>query len=217
MFNQLVIGAESNGSEPFEGTVDEVKLYDTAIEEASFIRGFVPQGPLKLTYISSQRKISLSWSDQSTDEAGFVIERKTEDGTWSEIGRVAANKLTFNNEAELFNTKYYYRVSSFSKFGNSVPTNAVTFTTPADPNTGISVNTEESSLGVFPNPATDSFVMVTKGNVWMKIFDVHGKLMLQKSNCSASETVDISNFSNGIYFLQACNSDKINVVKLMKN
>ncbi len=216
-FNQLVIGAEPNGSEPFEGAVDEVKLFETAIEETSFIRGFVPQGPLKLTYISSQRKISLSWSDQSTDEAGFVIERKTEDGTWGEIGRVAANKLTFNNEAELFNTKYYYRVSSFSKFGNSVPTNIVTFTTPADPNTGISANAEESSLNIFPNPATNLFVMVTKGNVWMKIFDVHGKLVLQKNNCSTSETVDISGFSNGIYFLQACNSDKINVVKLMKN
>lgn len=217
MFNKLVVGAKPNGGEPFEGTVDEVKLYDTDIEEASFIRGFVPQGPLKLTFISSQRKISLSWSDQSTDEAGFVIERKTEDGTWSEIGRVAANKLTFNNEAELFNTKYYYRVSSFSKFGNSVPTNTITFTTPADPKTGIDLNTEEKSLSVFPNPVNNSFVMVTKGNVWMKIFDIHGNLMLQKNNCSASETVDITGFSSGVYFLQACNSDKINVVKLMKN
>ena len=217
MFNQLVIGAKPNGSEPFEGAVDEVKLYDTTIEEASFIRSFVPQGPLKLTYISSQRKISLSWSDQSTDEAGFVIERKTEDGTWGEIGRVAANKLTFNNEAELFNTKYYYRVSSFSKFGNSVPTNTVTFTTPADPNTGISVNTEESSLSVFPNPVNNSFVMFTKGNVWMKIFDVQGNLMLQKNNCSASETVDITSFSGGVYFLQACNEEKISVVKLVKH
>jgi hypothetical protein len=216
-FNQLVIGAEPNGNEPFEGAVDEVKLYDTAIEEASFIRGFVPQGPLKLTYISSQRKISLSWSDQSTDEAGFVIERKTEDGTWGEIGRVGANKLTFNNEAELFNTKYYYRVSSFSKFGNSVPSNSVLFTTPADPNTGISANTEESSLSVFPNPVNDSFQLVTKENVWMKIFDIHGNLMLQKSNCSASETVDITRFSSGVYFLQACNSDKISVVKLVKH
>ena len=98
-----------------------------------------------------------------------------------------------------------------------MPSNSVTFTTPADPNTGISVNTEESSISVYPNPANDSFVMITKGNVWMRIFDVHGKLMLQKSKCSASETIDISGFSNGIYFLQACNSDKINVVKLMKN
>lgn len=217
MLNHLAIGAEPDGSEPFEGAVDEVKLYDTAIEEASFIRGFVPQGPLKLTYISSQRKITLSWSDQSTDEAGFVIERKTEDGTWSEIGRVAANKLTFNNEAELFNTKYYYRVSSFSKFGNSVPSNAVLFNTPADPNTGIPVNTEESSIRVFPNPVNDSFQMETKENVWMKIFDIRGNLMLQKNNCSTSETVDISGFSDGIYFLQACNRDKIEVVKLMKN
>jgi hypothetical protein len=59
--------------------------------------------------------------------------------------------------------------------------------------------------------------MVTKGNVCMKIFDVHGKLMLQKSNCSTSETVDISGFLSGIYFLQACNEEKISAVKLVKN
>ena len=217
MFSKLVVGAKPNGNEPFEGTVDEVKLYDTAIEEASFIRSFVPQGPLKLTYISSRQKISLKWSDQSTDEAGFVIERKTEDGNWSEIGKVGANILSYNNEAELYNTKYYYRVKSFSKFGKSVPSNSVLFTTPADPNTGILLNTEEKSLRVFPNPVHDSFVLVTKGNVWMKIFDIHGNLVLQKSNCSASETVDITGFSSGVYFLQACNLDKISVVKLMKN
>jgi len=28
---------------------------------------------------------------------------------------------------------------------------------------------------------------------------------------------DISGFSNGIYFLQACNKEKISVVKLVKN
>lgn len=217
MFNKIVAGAKPNGNEPYEGAVDEIKLYDTAIEEASFIRGFVPQGPLKLTYISSQRKVTLNWSDQSTDEAGFVIERKTENGNWGEIGRVAANKLTFNNEAELFNTKYYYRVSSFSKFGNSVPSNSVLFTTPADPNTGILLNNDESSISVFPNPVNDSFHLVTKENVWMKIFDVHGKLMLQKGNCLTSETIDISGFSNGVYFLQACTQDKISVVKLVKN
>jgi len=63
----------------------------------------------------------------------------------------------------------------------------------------------------------NSFVLVTKGNVWMKIFDIHGNLMLQKNNCSASETVDISDFSSGIYFLQACNEEKISAVKLVKH
>jgi hypothetical protein len=108
-------------------------------------------------------------------------------------------------------------VSSFSKFGNSVPTNTITFTTPADPKTGIVLNTEEKSLSVFPNPVNNSFVMVTKENVWMKIFDIHGNLMLEKNNCSASETVDISGFSSGVYFLQACNKEKISAVKLVKN
>ena len=100
---------------------------------------------------------------------------------------------------------------------NFIGTNTIIFTTPADPNTGISLNTEEKSLSVFPNPVHDSFVLETKGNVWMKIFDIHGNLMLQKNNCSASETVDITGFSSGVYFLQACNKEKISVVKLVKN
>ena len=216
-FNQLVAGAKPNGSEPFEGSVDEVKLYDSAIEEASFIRGFVPQGPLKLSYNSSQRRISLRWSDQSSDEAGFAIERKTGNGDWAEIGTVRPNVVSFNNEVELFDTTYYYRVRSFSIFGKSVASNTIVFTTPADPSTGINLNTEEQSMRVFPNPVHNSFVLLTQRNVWMKIFDIRGNLMMQKSNFPASETVDISDFTSGIYFLQACNNEKISVIKLVKN
>lgn len=217
VFNQLAAGARVDGNKPFEGTMDEVKLYGWAIEEASFIRGFVPQGPLKLSYVSSKRKISLKWTDKSNDEAGFVIERKTGDGEWVEIGTTRTNVLTFNNEAELYDTTYYYRVMSFSKFGKSVPSNIVTFTTPEDPGTGIDLTREEPEMKVFPNPVNDSFVLVTNGNLWIKIFDIRGNLMLQKNNFPPSETVDISDFQSGVYFLQACNNKKISVVKLLKN
>jgi len=216
IFNKLTAGAQSDGSKPFEGTIDEVKLYDTTIEEASFIRGFVPQGPLKLSYVSSQLKISLKWTDKSSDEAGFVIERKTGDGEWIEIGTVRPNVSTFNNEVELFDTTYYYRVRSYSKFGKSVPSNIISFTTPANPGTGIALDTKENLLQVFPNPVKNSFTMITGDNTEMKIFDIRGNLMMKRSNIQSPEKFDISEFPDGVYVLQANSIEKVCVVKLVK-
>ncbi|MBK6285200.1 MAG: hypothetical protein IPF54_23445 [Draconibacterium sp.] len=47
-FTTLIVGAGIDGTEPFEGAIDEVKLYDSAIEEASFTRSFKLQEQVML-------------------------------------------------------------------------------------------------------------------------------------------------------------------------
>ena len=217
MFNKLVVGAKINGTEPFEGAVDEVKLYDTTIEEASFTRGFVPVGPLKLTLTGSNMKTSLAWVDVSTDEIGFAIERKLKDGNWEQIGKTASNIRSFNDNLAIYDTIYTYRISAISKFGSSVPSNTVTYKTPAGPNTAISSVSGEIPVQIFPNPAHDKFTLIAPWNLNMKMFDIRGNLILEKNNCATSETVDIAGFSNGMYFLWLNDDKQSSVIKLVKN
>jgi len=216
-FNKLIVGANSNGSEAFEGVIDEVKLYNWVVEEASFTRSFAIKGPVKLSFVANKRRIKLTWTDQSSDEDGFIIERKTGDGNWEETGRVDRNIVSFVQDLELFSTAYSYRVMAFSKFGNSASTNVVVFTTPADPNTAIPTIDDGKAIQLFPNPVHNTFTLKTSGNVWMKIYDIQGKLMLEKNRCAASETFDVSGFLSGVYFLQTCNNEKISILKLVKH
>jgi len=41
--------------------------------------------------------------------------------------------------------------------------------------------------------------------------------MYEKKKCSATETINLSGFSSGIYFLQASTNGKYSIVKLVKN
>jgi GH35 family endo-1,4-beta-xylanase len=215
--DQLNIGAKCDGSSAFEGILDEVKLFDSAVDEGSFMRSIAPINPLKLTSITNGLRVRLSWLDKSTNEDGFIVERKTANSEWEEYYRLPANSVLFVEELKLYNTEYTYRICSFNKFAKSAPSNEVVYLTPNDPNTLIQVQKKDFLISVFPNPAHNQFTLVSSGNPALKIYDFQGSLMFEKKKCSASETIDLSGFSSGIYFLQANSNERKSVVKLVKN
>jgi len=214
--NQLTVGAKRDGSQAFEGAIDEVKLYASAIEEGSFVRGFAPFPPNKLAIQTNVLRVKLTWLDQSTNETGFVVERKTNKGIWEERGRAAANTVSFVEALDQYNTVYTYRVRAFTSIGSSVPSDTISYITPQDPKTGISESLAATGLSVYPNPVRDKFTIISRQSTRMKILDIRGKLMLAKDNLSVTENIDISSFSSGIYFLQTFNSKITNVVKIIK-
>ena len=53
----------------------------------------------------------LNWTDNTGDETGFLIERKTgESGTYSQIKTISANVTTYDDRTIQSGTVYYYRV-----------------------------------------------------------------------------------------------------------
>src|SRR5574340_1378031 len=82
----------------------------------------VPNAPsgLAVTPLSATQ-IRLDWTDNSTDETSFFIERKIgPDGTYSSIGTVSANVTTYTNSSLTQETTYYYRVRAYNAGYNSV-------------------------------------------------------------------------------------------------
>jgi uncharacterized protein (TIGR02145 family) len=80
----------------------------------------VPLPPTNLTgTIVSSTQINLSWTDNSTDETGFKIERKTLNGIYEVVGTTGSNVNTFNNTGLTTNTTYVYRIYSYNSGGNS--------------------------------------------------------------------------------------------------
>lgn len=90
-----------------------------------------PAAPTSLTAAAvSSSQINLAWTDNSTDEIGFKIERKTGiNGVWTQIATVGANVRSFSNTGLTANTTYYYRVRSYNTPGNSAYTNEAVQTT----------------------------------------------------------------------------------------
>ncbi len=71
-----------------------------------------PSG-LSATTISATQ-INLAWTDNSNNETGFKIERKTGTGAYAQIATVGANVTTYSNTTGLVaNTTYTYRVRAY--------------------------------------------------------------------------------------------------------
>jgi uncharacterized protein (TIGR02145 family) len=81
----------------------------------------LPQAPTELSgSIVSPDNINLTWKDNSTNETGYKIERKTDSIKFTEIGSTTQDVTTFSDKTISINTNYTYRVYSFNQVGKSL-------------------------------------------------------------------------------------------------
>ena len=87
----------------------------------------VPLAPNNLTGTLVNNQVVLTWTDNSTNETGFKIERMIGTGSWSEIGSVAPEVTPASVQVTIFvatdpisGATYTYRVYSFNSVGNSL-------------------------------------------------------------------------------------------------
>ncbi|MGH7830541.1 MAG: family 16 glycoside hydrolase [Candidatus Binatia bacterium] len=66
--------------------------------------------------------LRLTWSDTSTNEAGFKVERLN-GSSFSQIGTVGANVTSYTNSGLTSGVTYCYRVRAYSSGGTSAPSN----------------------------------------------------------------------------------------------
>lgn len=80
----------------------------------------IPIAPSNLNgVVASTTQINLSWTDNSSDETGFKIERKTGTGSYTIVGTVNADVVIYNDSGLTPSTNYTYRVLSYNSAGNS--------------------------------------------------------------------------------------------------
>jgi len=94
-----------------------------------------PSAPSSLAATAvSASQINLAWTDNSDNEDGFKIERKTgAAGTYAEVGSVGAGVTAFSNTGLAASTEYFYRVLAFNGSGNSAYSNEANATTQSSP------------------------------------------------------------------------------------
>ncbi len=81
--------------------------------------------------------------------------------------------------------------------------------------TTVDVNTEiAAKVNVYPNPATDIITVANAENANITIINVIGEIVRIIDNASANQTIDMSDLSNGTYFVRVDQEVfKINLAK----
>ncbi|MCK4909137.1 MAG: fibronectin type III domain-containing protein, partial [Planctomycetes bacterium] len=106
-----------------------------------------PSGLIANAVSSSQ--INLNWNDESTNENGFQIQRKTGiDGTYIQIDDIPPGSFSYPDLGRSPDTTYYYRIRAYNGDGNSNWSNeawdTTSITVPFDPS-GLTATAVSSS------------------------------------------------------------------------
>ncbi|HEX9823253.1 MAG TPA: fibronectin type III domain-containing protein, partial [Actinomycetota bacterium] len=116
-----------------------------AVKPATVVSPAAPSG-LGATGLSSS-EISLSWTDNSTNEDGFKIERSPAgQGSWSEVATVGAGTTTYLDTGLTASTAFDYRVRAHNAGGNSPYSNVASATTASGAG-GVAVDNTSSTTG----------------------------------------------------------------------
>jgi len=80
-------------------------------------------------------KITLSWTDNSTNETGFKIEKSIDGAPFVEIGQTLTDQKEFvDNGPFISGVEYAYRVRAFNVAGHSGYSNTASIVWPSLPN-----------------------------------------------------------------------------------
>jgi len=112
-------------------------------------------GGLTATAVSSSA-ISLSWTDSSSDETGFKLERSADPGgPFTQIATVAANSTAYADTGLSPSTTYYYRLRATNSAGDSMNSNVASASTqgpalepPAAPSNLVARNPSTSTVAL---------------------------------------------------------------------
>jgi titin len=110
--------------------------YSSTTSATTYAPPTPPAAPSGLTAQAvSSGQINLAWTDNSTDETGFFIERCTGAGcsNFAQIATVEANVTSYSNTGLTASTSYSYRVGATNAGGNSDYSNIASAVTQAAP------------------------------------------------------------------------------------
>ena len=99
---------------------------------------------LSVATASSTNQVNLTWTDNSSTEDGFKIERALDaggsPGTWGQIATVNSNVTTYSDASLMDGTKYWYRVRAYNVRGDSDYSNQANAITQLVPPSGLAAS-----------------------------------------------------------------------------
>jgi len=132
----------------------------------------IPARPLNLSATTiSTNQINLTWTDNSTNEQEFRIERKTgSGGAWAQIASVGPNTTTYQNNTGLSpETTYYYQIRACFYLCSDY-------------------STQTSSTTLLPTPTSLAVVAATSSQInlsWVDNSSTETRFEIQRSTTSS--------------------------------
>ncbi len=109
-------------------TISLVSMLLFACTKSNDVVNFPPTAPSNLSATeNAQGRIDLTWNDNSNNELGFIIEKKTGTGNYIDVDTVGVNVTTYQDTFGVVTGTYVYRVAAYtnSTRSGSIPDTVV--------------------------------------------------------------------------------------------
>ncbi|MCX6174920.1 MAG: T9SS type A sorting domain-containing protein [Ignavibacteriales bacterium] len=184
--------------------------------------------PTNLNATSSSSKNNLTWTDNSTSETGYSIERKDGNASsannYSVVQTVTANSNSYTDQNVTAGSTYTYRIRAVNNNAESDYSSTSTVSTVTAIEKDQRIPTEFSLDQNYPNPFNPttiiSYSIPENSFVQLKVYDLLGNVIttLVSENQGTGIykiTFDGSNLTSGIYFYQLITPKYSSTKKLM--
>lgn len=129
-----------------------------------------PDAPTGLSALATATdKIALSWTDNSLNEDGFKVERKTGAGAYTQIADLGSSVTSYNDNSLATATAYTYRVRAYNATGHSSYSSEASTTTLSGSTTQTFTPDEDAYIrggsSAALNFGSDSQLVVKQGGI----------------------------------------------------
>ena len=207
-----IFGSMTGGNSIQGAAINSFVVYDcTPVPTASFTHSQeLCTGQQILFTNTSQNAQSYAWNfgdgagvdlGELTGEEGFDLSQFFGDGSTTS---------TEENPTMTYNTAGDYTVilTATNECGTSIHQEVLSI------NSCTNIDEIENGISIYPNPASNNITIVNAENANVEIINALGQVVYTNENISSNHTIDISNLSNGTYFVKINDSvSKVNVVR----
>ncbi|HVT90374.1 MAG TPA: fibronectin type III domain-containing protein [Tepidisphaeraceae bacterium] len=161
--------------------------------------GTIPDAPSDLSFTSPNE---LGWTDNSTEETGFKVERRDGPrGDWQAIATLGSDSTSYTDGSMASDHTYYYRVIAIGTAGDSEPTDPVVKTTALSAPTsltGLLGNSGEVDLSWMDNSTNELafhvYHLMSGTSEWVLDADVPG------NDTTGTTQYTVTGLENGIAY-----------------
>jgi hypothetical protein len=207
---------------PFQGTIDEIKVYNGALSPAEIAASYNASLPTHLTNFTAQLKndnAQLFWNSQTeTNTSHFNIEYSNNARDYTTVGEVqAAGNSSINKQYSFSHainkqTTHYYRLKMVDKDGSFTYSNVVKLQ-----NNGV------VGIELYPNPVKNqlniSYQFSGREEAVIRISNIEGKVVQTQKMVLEQQGnvgVDVSRLTPGVYVVEVITANNRTVKQVMK-
>lgn len=213
----------SNTDEPYVAFTDKANQFKATVMkfngsnwETVGSAGFSPDRAFRFSLTFSSLGIPyLAYMDRDNEDKATVV--KFNGTEWETVGSHGFSEGRAFHSSLLLNSsdEPYLAISETSLVGLSYRRASVMKFT----NTMSIQDNEVSRVSLYPNPANDLVTLANLpyGETHIKVFDITGKEMFSTNSNAAIETIDTTNFANGVYLVSIANKGNLAHKKLVVN